>query len=461
MGRLILTEPGTGNNVDSLYWKYETFLKRCEGRLGALLGANGAIYAIRRDLYVPIPPETIVDDFVIPLLAKLRSSCTIIYDCEAVAREETPASVASEFHRRARIGAGGFQSIALLWRLLDPRQGWIAFSFLSHKVLRWLCPFFLIGLLVTSALLWDRAFFRWVLAAQVGFYATSLLAALAPPGLRVPKPIRLMMMFTSMNAAPPCGIRPLDQQAAERRLEAYDPGGGSHQCPPMNSEYLLTCVLGALLLFLAGGGFAVREVRRRSMDRWLSTYIRERSRRHAPNSGQPVHLLLCIADHFEPRNGEVTLEVARGRMQRWAEDYPRLCQEFRDSDGRPPRHTFFYPIEQYDESDLGALAEICRLGLGEVEIHLHHDRDSAENLERTLTTFKELLARQHGLLARHRDTGELAYGFVHGDWALDNARPDGRCCGVNNEIEILRADWVLRRFHAAIGARPDADPQDQ
>ncbi len=201
VGRLILTEPGTGNNVDSLYWRYETFLKRCEGRLGALLGANGAIYAIRRDLYVPIPSDTIIDDFVIPLLAKLRSGCTIIYDGEAVAREETPASVASEFQRRARIGAGGFQSIALLWRLLDPRRGWVAFTFLSHKVLRWLCPFFLIGLLVSNALLRDHILFRWAFGAQIAFYGVSLLAALAPRGIRLPKLIRLMTMFTGMNAA--------------------------------------------------------------------------------------------------------------------------------------------------------------------------------------------------------------------------------------------------------------------
>ncbi len=201
VGRLILTDPRSGRNADGLYWKYETFLKRCEGRLGALLGANGAIYAIRRDLYVPIPPETIIDDFVIPLLAKLRSGCAIVYDCDAIAREETPPDVISEFHRRARIGAGGFQSIALLWRLLDPRQGWVAFTFFSHKVLRWLCPFFLIGLLASSVLLWDRPFFRWALAAQLAFYGVSLLASLAPPGLRLPKPIRLMTMFTSMNVA--------------------------------------------------------------------------------------------------------------------------------------------------------------------------------------------------------------------------------------------------------------------
>jgi cellulose synthase/poly-beta-1,6-N-acetylglucosamine synthase-like glycosyltransferase len=201
VGRLILTDARSGRNADGLYWKYETFLKQCEGRVGALLGANGAIYAIRRDLYVPIPDDTVIDDFVIPLLAQFRWGCTLVYDYDAVAQEETPADVSSEFHRRARIGAGGFQSIALLWRLLDPRRGWMAFAFLSHKVLRWLCPFFLIGLLATNLLLLDHPFFRWALVAQVTGYGLSLLAVLAPPRLRLPKPIRLMMMFTNMNAA--------------------------------------------------------------------------------------------------------------------------------------------------------------------------------------------------------------------------------------------------------------------
>ena len=201
VGRLILTDAGSGRNVDGLYWQYETFLKRCEGRLGALLGANGAIYAIRRELYVPIPPETIIDDFVIPLYAKFHSGCSIVYDCNAVAREETPSSLSSEFHRRARIGAGGFQSIALLWRLLDPRQGWVAFTFFSHKLLRWLCPFFLIGLLASNSLLLHSPFFAWLLGAQLGFYGISLVAALTPARIKLPKLIRLATMFTSMNAA--------------------------------------------------------------------------------------------------------------------------------------------------------------------------------------------------------------------------------------------------------------------
>jgi cellulose synthase/poly-beta-1,6-N-acetylglucosamine synthase-like glycosyltransferase len=202
-GRLVLTDPATGRNADSLYWKYETFLKRCEGRLGALLGANGAIYAIRKELFAPIPPETIVDDFVIPLLAKLRTNCSILYDCEAVAFEETPAHVGAEFHRRSRIGAGGFQSIGMLRGLLDPRRGWVAFSFFSHKILRWLCPFFLIGLMASNAALLasGRPLYRLLFLGQVAFYAASLLSACTPAGRGPMKLVRLSAMFTSMNAA--------------------------------------------------------------------------------------------------------------------------------------------------------------------------------------------------------------------------------------------------------------------
>ncbi|MEO6807889.1 MAG: glycosyltransferase family 2 protein, partial [Isosphaeraceae bacterium] len=201
VGRLVLVDPATGRNADGLYWKYETFLKCCEGRLGALLGANGAIYALRRDLYVPIPPGTIVDDFVIPLLAKLRTGCRIIYDCEAVAVEETAPDVGAEFHRRARIGAGGFQSIGMLWRLLDPRRGWVAFTFLSHKILRWFGPFFLIGTLVANLLLWQQPWYRMMIFVQVFFYIGSLMVILAPTRTRVARPLRLAAMFTSMNAA--------------------------------------------------------------------------------------------------------------------------------------------------------------------------------------------------------------------------------------------------------------------
>jgi cellulose synthase/poly-beta-1,6-N-acetylglucosamine synthase-like glycosyltransferase len=200
-GRLVLTDPAGGTNVDGMYWKYETFLKKCEGRLGALLGANGAIYAIRRDLFVPIPTNTTVDDFVIPLLAKMRSGCAIVYEGDALAHEQTRPDITSEFQRRCRFGASGFQNIVMFWRLADPRRGWIAFTFLCHKVLRWLSPLLLVGMLVTSALLVRVPLYRYLLAAQVAFYAVSVLAVKLPTRIKALKPLRLATMFSSMNLA--------------------------------------------------------------------------------------------------------------------------------------------------------------------------------------------------------------------------------------------------------------------
>jgi hypothetical protein len=195
-------------------------------------------------------------------------------------------------------------------------------------------------------------------------------------------------------------------------------------------------------------GLVVDQARRRSLDRWIPSYLQEMAKRRAPQPGESVHLLLCIADHFEPKRDGVSPAVARARVDRWVHDYPRLFGAFRDSDGRPPRHTFFYPIDEYEPEHLEALAPLCRAGYGEVEVHLHHDGDSAERLRELLLGFKEQLAARHGLLPRHRDTGDRAYGFIHGNWALDNARPDGRWCGVNNELDILRetgcyADFTL------------------
>jgi cellulose synthase/poly-beta-1,6-N-acetylglucosamine synthase-like glycosyltransferase len=200
-GRLVLTDPRGGGNVDGVYWKYETFLKRCESRLGALLGSNGAIYALRRSVFDPLPDNTIVDDFVIPLRAALQTGCRIVYDAAAVAREETPPGIGDEFRRRSRIGAGGFQSLGLLWPLLDPRRGWLAFTFFSHKVLRWLGPFFLAGALLTSALLSAQPLYRGCLLAQIAFYALAAGGALLPPQPVPLKAIRLATMFTGMNLA--------------------------------------------------------------------------------------------------------------------------------------------------------------------------------------------------------------------------------------------------------------------
>ena len=200
-GKLILTDPATGLNVDSLYWRYETFLKRAEGKLGALLGANGAIYAIRRKLFPGIDSTTIVDDFVIPLVARIRTGCRIIYDETAVAFEETPPDLGMEFRRRARIGAGDFQSLALVWPLLNPRNGWITFSFVSHKLLRWLCPFFLIAIAGATLVLADRGIYAFALLMQVLLYGLALLGRFLSNRSNAGRIMRLATMFTTMNAA--------------------------------------------------------------------------------------------------------------------------------------------------------------------------------------------------------------------------------------------------------------------
>jgi cellulose synthase/poly-beta-1,6-N-acetylglucosamine synthase-like glycosyltransferase len=213
-GQLLLTDPATGRNADGVYWKYENFLKRCEARLGALLGANGAIYALRRARYVPIPDNTIVDDFLIPLVARLRHRCTIVYEPGAIAREQTAPDVRAEFRRRARIGAGGFQAIATLWPLLHPRQGWSALAFFSHKLLRWTCPFFLLGALAASALLWPNPLYRAAFFAQLIFYALTLAAARLP---NLPRPLRAAQMFTQMNRTQPPTWQPAARPAELRK----------------------------------------------------------------------------------------------------------------------------------------------------------------------------------------------------------------------------------------------------
>jgi hypothetical protein len=210
-------------------------------------------------------------------------------------------------------------------------------------------------------------------------------------------------------------------------------------------------MIAAASLACAAGGASIGywQLRRRGVGSWIWPCLRDSTLRNGtPQPDAPVHLLLCIADHFEPKLYDAGAALARRRVQRWLDEYPARFGRFRDSDGRTPRHTFFYPEEQYEFEHLDALAQLCRDGYGEVEVHLHHDHDTADGLRHKLLSFKQVLAERHGLLARERDSGAAAYGFIHGNWALCNSRPDGRWCGVNNELDILRetgcyADFTL------------------
>lgn len=210
---------------------------------------------------------------------------------------------------------------------------------------------------------------------------------------------------------------------------------------------MIAASLGLAATALAAPGLAgYLGLRSRGFDRCFPAYLRDAGRRAAPRPGDPTHVLLCIADHYEPNRDGVPAATAARRVARWAGEYPRLFDRFRDRDGRPPRHTFFYPAEEYEPAHLDGLAGLCRAGFGEVEVHLHHDGDDSANLRRTLLGFKDTLAGRHGLLGRHRATGEPAYGFIHGNWCLDNSRRDGRYCGVNDEIDVLRETGCYADF---------------
>ena len=201
----------------------------------------------------------------------------------------------------------------------------------------------------------------------------------------------------------------------------------------------------ALVSVVAAVGVAIA-IRTRRIDLWMGAYVRQCLTAHRAPPG-PVDLFVCIADHFEPAWNQAPLERQRARVDEWMRRYPALAARHRDADGRPPQHTFFYPEEEYVAEHLDRLAELCRAGYGDVEVHLHHDRDTSAGLRDKLLRFTRTLHERHGLLRREAD-GRISYGFVHGNWTLDNAGPDGRWCGVNDELRVLRetgcyADFTL------------------
>ena len=152
--------------TDGVYWGFESMLRLMEARLGATLGASGAIYALRRQCYFPLAPNTTMDDFLIPMRAR-NAGYRVLYDPEARATDVAASSIAGEFSRRVRVAAGSYRILgSLLTRNLFSFSG---FAFFSHRVLRWLLPFLLLGLLASSGLLIAKPFYRVIFIAQILF----------------------------------------------------------------------------------------------------------------------------------------------------------------------------------------------------------------------------------------------------------------------------------------------------
>ncbi len=188
------------------------------------------------------------------------------------------------------------------------------------------------------------------------------------------------------------------------------------------------------------------KIGKKELHLWLGGWIADRVRKRASvRSTEGLrHLLFCVCDHYEPLHGqgetasieeadETMMDRAIARVQRWRAEYPKL-ERFRDASGRAPRHTFFFPGEQYHPRLIEPIAELCAAGFGEVELHLHHDNDTRATLR---TSLEKALAslETHGLVPQRN--GKRAWAFIHGNWCLANGRRDGRWCGVDDELELL------------------------
>jgi cellulose synthase/poly-beta-1,6-N-acetylglucosamine synthase-like glycosyltransferase len=180
---------------EDLYWKYETYLKIQEAQLGALAGAHGSLYAMRKSLY-PFPPlGTINDDFVIPTSVICRGY-RIAYEPKAVAFEQ--AEEMEGFRRRIRITAGNVAQLLEIRPLLWPPRPLVLFCFLSHKAARLIVPIAMVAAFVSNLVLWKQPLYAWLLAGQAAFYALAIAGALSR--LR-PRALRLPYYFCMINAS--------------------------------------------------------------------------------------------------------------------------------------------------------------------------------------------------------------------------------------------------------------------
>jgi hypothetical protein len=206
------------------------------------------------------------------------------------------------------------------------------------------------------------------------------------------------------------------------------------------SLFCATCLAGLTGLLLA--------VRARNMQYWIGSYLRPSEPRPHWDPDEPVDVFIAICDHWEPRCYDASDALAMARVRRWREEYPKNFSRFEDVDGRAPQYTFFFPEDEYRPEYLDGIRPVIEAGLGDVDVHLHHHDDTPDLLREKLERFRDTLFYRHGLLRRDPETDQIVYGFIHGNWALCNSRPDGQLCGVDAELTILRetgcyADFTL------------------
>ena len=200
-GELILKAPEQGHNVDHGYWSIERRLKAAESSIGGLIGANGGVYAIRRDCFQPLRPDTIIDDFVIAMNIGVAGQ-GLRYISSAIAYEDTPGDILDEYYRRVRIGIGNYQALFRHPQYLLDGPLALRFTYFSHKVLRWLTPhLLLVALFCSVALMLESSFYYIAAILQLAGYVAALVIFMTRNYIPWPRPLFSAMFFAALNWA--------------------------------------------------------------------------------------------------------------------------------------------------------------------------------------------------------------------------------------------------------------------
>jgi len=208
-GNLNLVNPSRapGGTGEGIYWRYENMIKGAEGRISSVISANRAIFAIRPALFEPLPENVVVNDDFSITLSILRQSKRVIFEPYAIAEENTSPDMVSEYKRRIRIACLNFNAFPDLVTFLRPKYGLTALALFSHKILRWLVPFFGIGTLISNILLFDQGgLYPLVLSGQALFYLFAFFGFLGDQYFDHSGPFILFYYLMMMNAAQVVGL---------------------------------------------------------------------------------------------------------------------------------------------------------------------------------------------------------------------------------------------------------------
>lgn len=201
-GRLKLINPKNVQSGDGegFYWSYETWIKEKESRIGCVVGANGAIYAIRKALFEKMPSNVINDDFHISMKIMERGY-KVIFERDAVGIEEVAPDFKSEFLRHVRDGAGHYRGIVHLVGLLNPMKGIRFFVYVSHRFIRWMVPFFLPLIFFLNIPLIIDPFYKTLFFLQLFIYSCAVLSFFLQKNDVELKIFNILYYFLSINLA--------------------------------------------------------------------------------------------------------------------------------------------------------------------------------------------------------------------------------------------------------------------